>query len=42
MFAVDPGLKDPPGILLMAGQTVTNLFFGPPQRRKKEKDEENG
>jgi hypothetical protein len=28
MFAIDPSLKDPPGLLLMAGQTVTDLFLG--------------
>jgi hypothetical protein len=27
MFAVDPGLKDPPGIFLMAGQAVADLFL---------------
>jgi len=28
MFAIDPGLKDPPRFLLMTSQTITNFFLG--------------
>src|SRR4030043_941422 len=43
VFTVDPGLKDPPCFLLMAGQTIANLFFCPYPRRggkRKQKDKD--
>jgi hypothetical protein len=43
MFAVDPGQKDSPGLLLMAGKTLSNGLFCPYHRKggkeqKKDKD----
>jgi len=43
MLAIDPGQKDSTGLLLMASQTLSNLFFCPYHRRgnreqKKDKD----
>jgi hypothetical protein len=43
MLAIDPGQKDSTGLLLMASQTLSNVFFCPYHRRggkeqKKDKD----
>ena len=43
MLAIDPRQKDSTSLLLMAGQTLSNLFFCPYHRRggkeqKKDKD----
>jgi hypothetical protein len=43
MFAIDPSQKDTTSLLLMAGQTLSNLFFCPYHRKgskeqKKDKD----
>jgi hypothetical protein len=43
MFAIDPGQKDATSLLLVAGQTLSNVFFCPYHRRgdkdwKKDKD----
>ncbi len=42
MFAVDPGLKDPPGILLMAGQAVADLFLCNQSWRREKKEKSDG
>lgn len=41
MFAVDPGLKNSPGVFLVAGQAVADLFLSPQcgGRRKEEKQD---
>jgi hypothetical protein len=41
MLAVYPGLKDPPGVFLMAGQAVPDLFLRPQCHRGIEEEEEN-
>jgi hypothetical protein len=41
MLAVYPGLKDPSGVLLMAGQAVPDLFLRPQCHREIEEEEEN-
>jgi hypothetical protein len=42
MFAVDPGLKDPSGLLLMAGEAFANLFLCPTPARKEDKNQKDG
>jgi hypothetical protein len=34
VFAVDPGLKDSAGFLLMTGEAFANLLFCPSRRRR--------
>jgi hypothetical protein len=41
MFAVYPGLKDPSGVFLMAGQAVPDIFLGPQRHREIEEEKEN-
>jgi hypothetical protein len=38
VLAVDPGLKDPSCLFLMAGQTLTDLLLGSDRNRKKKED----
>jgi hypothetical protein len=41
MLAIDPGQKDSTGLLLMASQTLSNLFFCPYHGRGDEEQKKN-
>jgi hypothetical protein len=41
VLAVHPGLKDPPGVFLMAGQAVPDLFLRPRRHRGIEEEKED-
>jgi hypothetical protein len=42
MFAIDPGLKDSPCLLLVAGQTIANLIFCPSDLKSEKEGDGNG
>jgi hypothetical protein len=42
MFAIDPGLKDSPCLLLVAGETVANLIFCPSDLKSEKEGDGNG